>query len=177
MLVYDNKKSERILIFSTENNLKLLKENKDWYSDGTFKAVPRIFHQLYTIHIVNDNMTIPVVYGLLPDSSQAIYEEFFSALLELEPLLNPITILTDFEKAALNAIKNVFPEARQRGCFFHYCQVIYRNIQRDSDLYKKYRQDPDFALYMRNFMAFRAIFAELGLVTGPLIISYVRAMS
>lgn len=34
----------------------------------------------------------------------------------------------DFEKANINAIKEIFPEARISACLFHFCQSIFRNV-------------------------------------------------
>ena len=36
-MLFDSQDTERIIIFSTSNNLKLLKEGDNWYADGTFK--------------------------------------------------------------------------------------------------------------------------------------------
>ena len=47
--------NDRILIFGTQRNLQLLSQHRNWYGDGTFKVVPEIFYQLYTLHIFIDN--------------------------------------------------------------------------------------------------------------------------
>lgn len=46
----------RILIFSTAANLKFMLKCDYIYMDGTFKVVPTIFQQLYTIHGKFSNM-------------------------------------------------------------------------------------------------------------------------
>lgn len=66
-LLYDNKKENRILIFSTIDNLKILKNNKNWMADGTFWTVPKLFSQLYTIHVCHKNTTFPLAYILMTD--------------------------------------------------------------------------------------------------------------
>jgi len=58
-----------ILIFSTIKNLQLLMRSSHWYADGTFKSVPLLFHQLYTIHGLEEGNSIPLVYALLPGKS------------------------------------------------------------------------------------------------------------
>lgn len=40
----------RMLIFSIRNNMRLLSQSRHWYADGTFKVVPQLFGQLYTVH-------------------------------------------------------------------------------------------------------------------------------
>ncbi|CAG8684033.1 8119_t:CDS:1, partial [Scutellospora calospora] len=42
----------RMLIFTTPNNIRYLNQFLYWIMDRTFKTVPIIFKQLYTIHSV-----------------------------------------------------------------------------------------------------------------------------
>ncbi|PSN38021.1 hypothetical protein C0J52_24135 [Blattella germanica] len=51
-LLYDSgrENSDRLLIFSTGNNMRLLAASDIILSDGTFKSVPPQFMQLYTVH-------------------------------------------------------------------------------------------------------------------------------
>ena len=42
--------SDRILMFGTEENKHILTISSIWMADGTFKTVPSLFAQLYTIH-------------------------------------------------------------------------------------------------------------------------------
>jgi hypothetical protein len=41
---------------------------------------------------------------------------------------NELEIITDFEKASINAINDVFPFVTHSVCFFHFCQNIWRHI-------------------------------------------------
>jgi hypothetical protein len=41
---------DKILLFVTVNNLKLMSHAAFWIMDGTFKVAPNLFRQLYTIH-------------------------------------------------------------------------------------------------------------------------------
>lgn len=54
----------RILLFITEYNLKILKKCKTWQSNGTFDTVPLIFKQLYSIHGRKNDIIMPLVYVL-----------------------------------------------------------------------------------------------------------------
>lgn len=40
----------KLMIFCTTSNLHHLQEAEYWIMDGTFKTVPSLFQQLYTIH-------------------------------------------------------------------------------------------------------------------------------
>jgi len=59
---------ERIILYTTKLNVHRLSCAPYWLMDGTFKTVPNIFFQLYTIHaqVGGDNYRIlPLVYALM----------------------------------------------------------------------------------------------------------------
>ena len=65
---------DRLLIFSTQENLRLLRQAQIVFSDGTFKCAPsRLFPQLYTIHAKCYGSVVPLVYCLLPNKREATY--------------------------------------------------------------------------------------------------------
>jgi len=127
-LIFDSGASQdRILIFSNENNLKLMDQSTNWLVDGTFKTVPSLFYQLFTIHVLiqkGDQTVSPTIYALLTDISQLTYTRFLKYLLEIKPSLNPTSVIMDFELASMNAFKTVFPHAEQQGCFFHFSKCM-----------------------------------------------------
>ncbi len=63
-----------------------------------------------------------------------------------------LEIITDFEKASINAINDVFPFVTHSACFFHFCQNIWRHIQKEG-LSTKYMEDPEFNLICRHLPA------------------------
>ena len=70
ILAFDN---HRIIAFATEDNLHILCESTDVQSDNTFKTVPKLFHQLYTLHVSvgsgSSLETLPVVYATVCSAS------------------------------------------------------------------------------------------------------------
>ena len=73
-LLHDSGPSpQRILIFSTHENLRLLSESQHWFADGTFKVMPSLFHQLYTIHSCCHGLMLPLVFALLPRKAATVY--------------------------------------------------------------------------------------------------------
>lgn len=138
----------RILIFASRRNLQLLARSENWYADGTFKTVPHLFYQIFTLHGFKNNLSLPLVYALLPNKREETYAIFFRKIKELEPSVSPTTVTTDFEKAMVNAIRAEFPQIRHQGCFFHFCQSIFRKIQTNG-LQPRYETDADFALSLR----------------------------
>lgn len=63
-LMFDSEVKDNNLIFSTHKNLCVLASCKRFYMDGTFKTVPVIFEQLYTIHGIKNGDVIPLIYAL-----------------------------------------------------------------------------------------------------------------
>ncbi|XP_072400820.1 uncharacterized protein [Diabrotica undecimpunctata] len=119
-----------------------------WYADGTFNSAPPLFSQIYTIHGVRYSNVIPTVFALLTNKTQETYTRVFQQLKVLNPALRPLTIMMDFEKAAMNAAQTEFPNVRIRGCFFHFSQCMWRHIQ-SAGLQRRYIENPDFALHLR----------------------------
>jgi len=115
---------DRFLIFTTDNNLQLMEQCEHWLCDGTFSCVPSIFHQLYTIRGINDSKVVPAVYKLLRNKKEDTYKRMFLAIKFLKPQLNPKSMMFDFEKAAMNASKYVFPSINIKGCFIPF-KVVY----------------------------------------------------
>ncbi len=77
---------------------------------------------VYTIHAVKYSNESPTVVVVMPNKSEATYTRVLNALKNLNGNLNPISIMADFEQAAIKA----FPGSNRRGCFFHLSQCIYR---------------------------------------------------
>ena len=52
-LVHDSGKEdhERIMLFGDNEMIKYLQSSPSWLADGTFKLSPKMFYQLYTVHI------------------------------------------------------------------------------------------------------------------------------
>lgn len=72
--------NERILIFGRPLGLKLLKDSKIWYMDGTFKVAPTLFCQVYVILAEFLGGVHPAVYALLPNKKEQTYVQLFSMI-------------------------------------------------------------------------------------------------
>jgi MULE transposase domain len=152
--------NERVLIFSTFDNIAYLAQSPFWIMDGTFKTVPTIFTQLYTIHGRiggEDNSRImPLVYALMSRKSEECYKTLFQDLIDFSDEhsidLQPQFVLTDFEIAAIKAIRAEFQGVQNKGCHFHLSQNIYRKIQ-EFGLTVQYGSDENFSLLIRHIPA------------------------
>ena len=78
---------------------------------------------------------------------QSTYDELLKKLKEIEPELDPSSIMVDFEKAPINALEENFL-AVISGCVFHLSQSIYRQIQ-SRGLATLYLEDEEFAIKIK----------------------------
>jgi hypothetical protein len=142
--------ADRILIFASDDNLDLLIRHRHWLADGTFKCAPAVFYQLFPLHVYIEGSVVPAVYALLPNKTQQTYQQM---LLEFSKLrqFNPESIVTDFERATINAVQIVFPNVSQSACFYHFSQCIYRQVQQHG-LQTDYTEE-DFSLFVRMLTA------------------------
>ncbi|XP_057340603.1 uncharacterized protein LOC130677764 [Microplitis mediator] len=130
-LLYDSgSRRNRCLIFSTDANWKKLSECEIWCGDGTFRTVPAMFQQMYSIYGVVGEHTLPFVYVLSSSKSKSVYLGILRKIKELLPgVIKLRHMLTDFESAYMNAFKEVcFPGVKTTGCLFHHTQCIWRHV-------------------------------------------------
>lgn len=94
----------------------------------------------------------PLVYVLCGGKDQPTYIKIWTKLKELFPELKIEEVLLDFERAAIDGVRSVFPEVQVNCCFFHLSQNIFRKIGMFG-LRKRYVDDVDFAHGMRMIAA------------------------
>jgi hypothetical protein len=141
-----------ILIFAAQVDLDFLCECRHWFADGTFRVTPQGFDQLYTIHGFLGHKTYPCVYALLPGRSEDIYTRLLDIVIAMANRANPVSVVTDFELAAIKAFQSKFPTASISGCMFHFGQCIWRRLQADG-LSSQYNSNPDFSILVRRLLA------------------------
>lgn len=95
---------------------------------------------------------MPLVYVLLTNKMQETYKEVLKILVGFEKDINPTDVTIDFEMAAINAIRAVFPLTDVHGCHFHWSQNLWRHIQ-NIGLQTRYNENEDFALNIRLLLA------------------------
>lgn len=119
----------RVIVFGTDTMLDQLCSSNTIMIDGTFKVVPKLYYQLFTLHAVRGNFVIPCLYCLLPNKTQETYQHLFETIKLIRPNFTPQRVVMDFEQASMQAIRAVIPETTTEGCFFHLSQNIWRRIQ------------------------------------------------
>ncbi|CAF3646667.1 unnamed protein product [Rotaria socialis] len=141
----------KLIIFTTQSNLSILKQNKHWFADGTFKVCPDDYYQLFTLHAMMTNAIIPLVYGLLIGKSSEDYNLFFEKVLEQDNF-EPESIMTDFETGTIKSVREMLPNVLHKGCLFHFSQAVWRQVQ-SKGLTTKYNEDEYFRLNVKKLIA------------------------
>ncbi|CAF2592455.1 unnamed protein product [Rotaria sp. Silwood2] len=158
-LIYDSihkKIGGRLMIFSTEVLIKILCSCEIIFVDGTFKTRPIMFSQVYVIMGMHLAEAIPLVWCLTPKREEEVYEKIFKVLkrksIEYGVKLEPKYAYADFESGTINALEKVFPDIIVRGCWYHFTQSVFRNIQK-MGLSTVYEKNKEVNIWLKSFMA------------------------
>jgi len=149
-------------VFCAKTELAALYQTEYVICDGTFEMAPNTAYQLYTMHGFVNGEALALVWALLPNKSQASYNELFAAIRSsflntFGDVGNGKTFLVDFEHAAINAIRQVFPEYRIKGCSFHFRQALYRRIQLEGLAQEYENADSAIRRWLRQIMSLSAL--------------------
>ncbi|CAF3439482.1 unnamed protein product, partial [Rotaria sp. Silwood2] len=166
-LIYDKRKNAyggRLMIFASDEQLNVLYRSDILFADGTFKVAPKLFEQLYVIHGMQNGEAVPVCFILTSNRRHETYEAIFRSLkrscYNKGVDLKPTTIVCDFERAFMNAVAKELTNTSVTGCWFHFCQACYRNIQ-EIGLMSLYENDPESRHLLRAFMALALLPIEI----------------
>ncbi|CAF4438274.1 unnamed protein product, partial [Rotaria socialis] len=157
-LIYDKRKTVyggRLLIFASDDQLNVLFHSEVLFADGTFKVSPTLFEQLYVLHGLQNGEVLPVCFILTSNRKHDTYAAIFRSLkrigLKMGFDLKPLSIICDFEQSFMNAVTNELPQTIVIGCWFHFCQSSYRNIQK-LGMMNLYEDDAESRELLRGFM-------------------------
>ncbi|CAF3362901.1 unnamed protein product [Rotaria socialis] len=142
---------KKLIIFTKKTNLSILKQNKHWCTDGTFKMCPDDYYQLFILHAMMIDAIIPLVYGLLIGNSAEDYNLFFEKVLKQDNF-QPESNMTDFETGTIQSVKDLLSTILHKGCLFHFSQAVWRQVQRKG-LTTKYNEDEVFRLNVKQLIA------------------------
>ena len=123
------REKNQMIILGTLNSLEILKQSDHWFADGTFDIAPTAYYQVYTLHCLHMGRVFPCLYAVMSNKKQSMYTDFFEQVREYVSGRSPKTVTIDFEMAAINALKLIFPDTKINGCFFHLKQSLFRKIQ------------------------------------------------
>ena len=118
------------LLFASNEQLALLQTSTEVYFDATFKVVPTIYYQLFTMFVPFADAAFPVVFALMSRKTRALYSAVFQKIKDLVPDFAPNSAMADFEEASVSAFKDVFGDINVTGCWFHYAQSIVKRVNK-----------------------------------------------
>jgi len=139
-------------VFASDDQLELLRCATQIYFDATFKVVPTIYYQLFTLFVPFADSAFPVLYALMPRNTQALYVKVFQKVLDLVPQFAPTCAMADFEEASVSAFQQVFPSASAVGCWFHYAQALIKRTNKIG-LKDAYGREPDVNMIVHCLMS------------------------
>ena len=131
---------ERALVFATDSQLNLLTSARVIYFDSTFKVVPALYYQLFTVFVPHADHEFPVFFALMTRKTTQLYTAVLRKLGELAPQFIPSQVIADFEEAPAAAVRAVFGDVTVSGCWFHYAQAIIKRL-RKIGLTTSYQED------------------------------------
>ena len=123
--------NDAAVIFASDGQLELLRTASVVYIDATFRVVPRLFHQLFTLFVPLAEHTFPVCFALMSRKTTETYEAVFRVVHELVPQFEPSQIIADFEEAPATAARAVFgTDLIVSGCWFHFAQALVKRMRK-----------------------------------------------
>lgn len=153
-VLYDNgqEATNRLIIFGTKQAMEFMATCPILHMDGTVSSGPALFEQIYVIHGSRDGWRVPLLFVLCTNKTAETYKTVFQKIKSDLPQYEPAQLNVDFELAAVNAIKEVFPGAKIQGCLFHLSQSVVRNLSANG-LKSRYESDLTFSTEIRQMIA------------------------
>lgn len=120
--------------FASEHMISCVNDCSIIGIDGTFHSSPQNYYQNCIFMGRTSVMNLPLLYLILPDKKQTTYMIAFKYyMIALDShgikLKNNVKFICDFEKAEINAIKDVFISENRsiQLCYFHYTQLLHKH--------------------------------------------------
>ena len=108
------------LIFASDRQLQQLQSATSVFFDATFKVVPHIYYQLFTIIVPHADYAFPALYALMSRKTQSLIlnAAVFEKVSQLVPSFTPLYAMADFEEApvVIDTFKSVYVDANVAGC-------------------------------------------------------------
>ena len=123
-----------MLLYATNDNLKNLRECTEIYLDGTFRTCPNPYEQYFTIHGKYRNRVLCFVNCLMTDRTVGDYRHVLQTIKTKVRNITghrwrPRRVVCDFEQALIAAVETEFRHTQISGCYFHFCQSLWRKFQ------------------------------------------------
>ncbi|CAG5075317.1 Protein of unknown function [Cotesia congregata] len=108
--------------------------NVNLYVDATYKVCPRQpnkkIYQFFTIMASFDDTVLPVAWSFKSHKSMPCYHSVMNRFQQLTPHLQVLSITTDFEVSLRNVLRELYPNAVLKGCYFHHVQALMKKAEK-----------------------------------------------
>lgn len=146
-----------IAIYMTKRDAARLSRCREIFVDGTFKICPKPYVQVLTVHGLYYGRVLPFAFCLLRSKEVGVYRQVFHHLKcrirrATRRAFRPQRVVCDFELSLLTALETELPGAARKGCYFHFCQSLWRRIQ-TLGLARGYRRHRQVRTFLRKFMS------------------------
>lgn len=127
-----------MVILSSPEQLLQMSRSECIFMDGTFKTTPRLWNQLYLIKgQVRPGVYLLFAGVLLKRKTASEYSRMMRKIKTLimenyGVVMSPAMIMSDFETGLISAIRQEFPHTHHRGCYFHFCNSLFRYINNNN---------------------------------------------
>ena len=123
-----------MLLYAINDNLKNLRECTEIYIDGTFRTCPNPYEQYFTIHGKYRNRVLCFVNCLMTGRTVGDYRHVLQTIKTKVRNITghrcrPRRVVCDFEQALIAAVETEFRHTQISGCYFHFCQSLWRKVQ------------------------------------------------
>lgn len=146
----------RIIVFTTIENVLNLSSQKEWFIDATFKTVPKNFEQLLVIQANVYGKKFSLFFCLMKHKNEASYNKAFEILNRYIENLNLNWIILDYELALYNSLNKNFPGVKLRGCWFHFNQIFQRKLC-ELGFRKIFKAQPEFRNHCKLILSLAAV--------------------
>ena len=92
------------------------------------------------------------IHCLMTAKDQNLYKAVLNDIRNLIPQFQPEVTMSDWEAAPRNAVKEIYPNVKHYGCWFHFSQRVWQRTQK-LGLVETFTENQEFATYVRCLMA------------------------
>ena len=136
-----------LLMFATKSNFRKLQRCATVYIDGTFKTCPAPYVQFVSVHGMVHDRVIPLVFAMTLMTGKQVgqYREMLKVIKRkirntTGIVFQPERVVCDFELSLISALQTELPRTAIAGCYFHFCQSLWRRVQ-ELGLTRHYRSN------------------------------------
>lgn len=126
--LYTAQDDSKLLVFISQRVLDVAKRSRtiNIQSDATFKVLPGLndAYQLFVVNLQVRREVFPIAYVIMERKTTAAYVKVFELIQNVLEETSVDLSMSDYETALRNSIRQIFPEAEIKGCYFHYVKAV-----------------------------------------------------